>query len=377
MKIAIISPWAISYNAVGGTERFVKDLAETFTQLGNQVDVYMLSGKSHNRNDVSYINIDLFDTHQIVDEFILQEKCGDFDKTESFYNIAKLLESKINLEKYDLIHFNSQLFLTAYPNKKRIFTIHTNPFEYKLAFGDDAYLKMVEIMKTQSSNPLTTFVAPSKYYANIYQELTGTQIVSIPHGIDISRLESIKTKSDLLKFYNLGDENIIRILLPSRVEPIQKQPMVFIEALGNISKDLRKNVQVICTGLDTQYEKYSSSIREYCEENEIDIVFIRFDGMADAYCIADIIALPSRSESFGYSALESLSLGIPTIMNNLPTFSEIAQGYDGNCYIFHNNNELEEIINSLLKNIPNKYIPGKSWQNRYSLIKFGEKYLNI
>lgn len=224
MKLAIISPWAISYNAVGGTERFVQDLAETFTQLGNQ-------------KDISYINIDLFDTHQIVDEFILQEKCGDFNKNESFDNIAKLLESKIDVEKYDLIHFNSQLFLTACQNKKRIFTIHTNPFEYKLAFGDDAYSKMVEIMKIQSSNPITTFVAPSKYYAYVYQELIGTQIISILHGIDISRLESDKSKSYLLKSYNLGNENLVRILLPSRVEPVQKQPIVlFFTTTLNLKK---------------------------------------------------------------------------------------------------------------------------------------------
>ena len=37
---------------------------------------------------------------------------------------------------------------------------------------------------------------------------------------------------------------------------------------------------------------------------------IRFDDMSKAYKIANICVLPSKSESFGYSALESLSLGI-------------------------------------------------------------------
>lgn len=44
MKIAIISPWTVSSTAIGGTERFVLDLARAFKLLGNEVDVYMLSG---------------------------------------------------------------------------------------------------------------------------------------------------------------------------------------------------------------------------------------------------------------------------------------------------------------------------------------------
>ena len=43
--------------------------------------------------------------------------------------------------------------------------------------------------------------------------------------------------------------------------------------------------------------------------------------MSEAYKIANICVLPSKSESFGYSALESLSLGIYTILNDIPTFN--------------------------------------------------------
>ena len=47
MKIAIMNPWAISDNVIGGTERFVEDLAESLCELGNVVDVYMFSGENH------------------------------------------------------------------------------------------------------------------------------------------------------------------------------------------------------------------------------------------------------------------------------------------------------------------------------------------
>ena len=46
MKIAIINPWFVSKDSIGGTERFVQDLAISMSRLKNDVDVYMLSGKS-------------------------------------------------------------------------------------------------------------------------------------------------------------------------------------------------------------------------------------------------------------------------------------------------------------------------------------------
>ena len=36
MKIAILSPWTVKPNSVGGTERFVIDLAESFNSIKNR-----------------------------------------------------------------------------------------------------------------------------------------------------------------------------------------------------------------------------------------------------------------------------------------------------------------------------------------------------
>ena len=138
MKIAIINTWAISNKAIGGTERFVMDLANSLVEQKNEVDVYMFSGKTHQENGVNYINIDLFNTDDEADEYIVQNYFGNFENEESYINLARKLEQKINIDKYDFIQLNSQLFLECWKNKKRIFTIHTNPFEYELAWGKES-----------------------------------------------------------------------------------------------------------------------------------------------------------------------------------------------------------------------------------------------
>lgn len=132
MKIAILSPWTVKPNSVGGTERFVIDLAESFIEAGNNVDVYMLAGEEYEKNNVNYKSIDLFDGLVSVDEYFLKNEFDNFDSKKSFENLAKRIESKVSFEEYDMLQINSQLFLKVAENNKRIFTIHTNPFEYKL-----------------------------------------------------------------------------------------------------------------------------------------------------------------------------------------------------------------------------------------------------
>ncbi len=378
MRIAIINPWAISGKSIGGTERFVMDLAESLKDLKNEIDVYMFSGESHVERGINYININLFDIIGEADEYIIQETFGDFETNKSYEELAKKLEKKIDVSKYDCIHLNSQLFLQAWKEKKRIFTIHTNPFEYELAWGKKSYYKMLEIMREYKDSKLTTFVAPSRYYANEYEKLTECKIEYIPHAIDIKRLYTENEKENIIEKYNLNKEKI-KIIVPSRLEPKQKQPMLLIDACSLLESDIKNKIEIIFTGLDKQYIKFVNELKEKAENNQIEIKIIRFDEMSEAYKIADMTVLPSKSESFGYSALESLSLGIPTILNGIPTFKEIASE-NRNCQLFENSEiELKEKITELIKNkkYEKRIIPDDKWSKRYELNTFAKNYLNL
>lgn len=378
MKIAIVNPWAISKKAIGGTERFVMDLAKSFATNNNQVDVFMFSGKSHKEDGVNYININLFNIDGEADEYIVQNAFGNFETDKSYTDLAKQLESKIDMTGYDFIQLNSLLFLEAWTNKKRIFTIHTNPFEYELAWGEKSYKKVIEIMKKYKDNELTQFVAPSKFYANKYSNLTNCSIKFIPHAIDIERLKTTKSKKEINMQYGLNNEKL-KIIVPSRLEPKQKQPQLLLEACCLMNDGNKSKFEIIYTGLDKQYEKFVDSLITKADENNVDIKIIRFDNISEAYKIADICVLPSKSESFGYSALESLSLGIFTILNDIPTFNEIVEGNDNN-YIFKNSED--ELKNKLLYVINNydefkRKLPNEQWQKQYSLERFENAYINM
>ena len=375
MKIAILTPWSISPNAVGGTERFVMDLAESFSNLGNQVDVYMLSGKDYSKDGINYKNMNLFNSDDIINEYFLREKFNNFSEASSYEKLAERINSLVDFEKYDLVQINSQLFLKVCRNNKRIFTIHTNPFEYRLDWGNDSFDCMLKIMSDESSLDKTKFVTPSEYYANEYNKLKGVKISFIPHAIDINRLLDDKNKDDILDELNIDKSKKI-ILLPSRLEPIQKQPMLFMKAFAMLDDDIREKYVVVCTGADKQYLQYKKDIEGFCRDNSISLLITRFEKMSDAYKVANVVALPSQSESFGYAALESLSLGILTIMNSIPTFKEVALGSD-NHYFFDNSVEsLYNVLCSCLDNDERVKQPNE-WCSKYSIVLFGQRYLDI
>lgn len=376
MKIAILSPWTVKPTSVGGTERFVIDLAESFINANNEVDVYMLSGDSYIKNKVNYISMNLFKDINEVDEYFLKSQFNQFNDEQSFENLAKKIENKISFDKYDLIQLNSQLFLKVAEEKTRIFTIHTNPFEYKLDWGEISFEIMLKLMYKESMMEKTYFVTPSKYYANLYKDLSNTNIYFIPHAIDVSRITSDNDRNQILDKMNI-EQNKKIILLPSRLEPIQKQPMLFMKAFALLDDNIKSNYKVICTGKDKQYEQFMDDILNFCQKNNIDILIDRLDKMSDGYKVADIVMLPSKSESFGYSALEALSLGIVTILNNIPTYKEIVDGAK-NYYLFDNSVEsLNEVLKEVLIKKIDRVNQTENWKNRYSTKLFCTRYSNL
>ena len=376
MKIAILSPWTVKPTSIGGTERFVIDLAESFINANNEVDVYMLSGDSYIKNKVNYISMNLFKDINEVDEYFLKSQFNQFNDEQSFENLAKKIEDKISFDKYDLIQLNSQLFLKVAEEKARIFTIHTNPFEYKLDWGEISFEIMLKLMYKESTMEKTYFVTPSKYYANLYKDLSNTNIYFIPHAIDVSRITSDNDRNQILDKMNI-EQNKKIILLPSRLEPIQKQPMLFMKVFALLDDNIKSNYKVICTGKDKQYEQFVNDILNFCQKNNIDILIDRFDKMSDGYKVADIVMLPSKSESFGYSALEALSLGIVTILNNIPTYKEIVDGAK-NYYLFDNSVEsLNEVLKEVLIKKIDRVNQTEDWKNRYSTKLFCIRYSNL
>lgn len=370
MKVAILSPWAVSATSVGGTERFIVDLAESFSVSGHTVDVYMFDGEDHMSAGVHYIPLRLLGDLE-VNEYTLKAHLGDFSKLDTYDVLADKVSSLVNMDSYDVLHINTQLLLRAWPQKRRIFTIHTNPFEYKQAWGESSYEAMIQVGREEASDT-TIYTAPSHYYAHHFSSELQTPVRCIPHAIDPQRVQPLNKRGLLLDEYGL-DTTKLHILLPSRLEPVQKQPWLLFDALQYLPSNLLNGIEILSSGVDSQYEEYKNSYEKQARALGCSVYFGRFGHMSDAYAMADVVVLPSQSESFGYAGLESLTLGIPTIMNAIPTFKEIAIGNDAAHFFQADAKELANVLEQVVAN-PQRKIPNDAWIDRYALKGWITKY---
>lgn len=316
MNIAIISPWAISKESVGGTERFIIDLASGLKELGEAVEVFMLSGRSQTISAVKYTSLDFIGNEQTADEYALQRFASNA-KSEDFYKIwGGRLENAIDASKFDVIQLNSLLFIDAWLDKPRIFTIHTNPFEYTVDWGQERFEYVMKKIRAASFSN-TSLTVPSEHYANYFSKILHRPVLPIPHAIEVSRLaKTASTQSPAKNDVSVGK---LTILLPSRLEPIQKRPQIVFKGVALLPRQERERIEILASGTDPHYKQNSRGLKQIANKSGFKARFTVFRSMAEAYSLANIVALPSKSESFGYAALESLALGLPTILNNLPT----------------------------------------------------------
>ncbi len=372
MRWAIINPWTISSKSIGGTERYVKDLAYALKTKRCEVDVYMLSGDSYVDKGINFISLNICDE---IDEYKLKAIFGDMLSEATYDKVAQFLESKIDAAKYDVFQLNSHLFLKCWQNKNRIFTIHSNRAEFCVTSSLKEFEFQVEMMKRQASLGMK-FVVPSKSYFQHWKRVLKRNVFSIPHAIDVSRLKCSIPKREIEKTYGL-DSRKIKFILPSRLEPVQKRPKYFLKACAGLDDVKKSKIQTILTGIDVQYEKYATELKVFAIAKKLDVKFVKFEDINEGFKVGDCIVVPSKSETFGYSALEGLSLGKVTILSKIPTFEEISQQND-QAHLFSNLKELTNILIELIdENRFEEKKPSKKWQEGYDINLWIEKYINL
>src|SRR3989338_1319610 len=364
MKILHVSLWPIYKKSIGGTEKYVMLLSSALKKLSIENDVVMLSGKKISIDNVSYIPLNLSSTKKF-DEYSIKNEFFQKFTIKSLQKFAEKIENEFDFYKYDIIHFNSLLFYFCCLSKKRIFTMHDDPACFNLNWGRRSFNKISRVIKSDK-NSKTVFVAPSKYYAAKYRKKFNKKIFIIPHSLDKS-LYTNRQKTNRKE---------LNIFVPSRLEIKQKGQDLLLKSLIAINKKLPK-FRIIFAGLDDQYKPNVKALQKIKGSKNVSFIFKKINNMETAYQNADLVVLPSRFESFGYSALESLALGKKTVLSNIPTYNEIATG---NKYAFIVPNAgASSLGKTILEAVKSdlKTPVSKKWLDRYSPDQWINKYVKL
>lgn len=364
MKVLHVSLWPIDKNSIGGTEKYVINLS---SELARSIDneVLMLSGRSTVINKVKYIALNI-DSSEKLDEYSIKNNYFSEFNRGSLLEFSDRINNCFDFSKYDVVHFNSLLFYYCASSLKRVFTIHTNPEEFDQNWGVSSFSKISKLIKNDLASD-TLFIAPSKYYSELYEQRFEKKVTTIAHCLLEKHLilerKSLKKNKDLV------------IFVPSRLEIQQKGQDLLLESINSIKKDLPK-FRVIFSGLDRQYQDNKVYLKKLAEKFDITAEFKNLDNieMSKVYVDADLVVIPSRYESFGYSVLEALFLDKKTVLSDIPTFKEIAQG--SNCSYIADVSDPTAFGKTILKAIRSKQKrQSKKWLASYSLDEWAKSYI--
>lgn len=362
MKICFHTNFSVTPNYIGGTERFLVKISKEMINLGHEP--FIVCSNFIEETEVEGIKVIGRIPDKYKDRIRLYENFSSaflkneiFDESDYMGSLKRLSEyTEMQLEgiEADIYHLNS--FASASflrPSNNFLVTNHENNLEYNGYWGDsffDSFASYIRNKQTELHKYKYLFV-PSQYYANYFSKEFNLKIDYIHLGIYLEDFQ-IQPKSNEYKNKFFLDNRGIILLFPSRFQLKQKGHDIAIKA-ASILKTQGIEFKIVFTGLKRSNQKYINQfqhlIKKYNVEDKVKIT--TFSDIMTAYNNCDIVISAEKYCSYGLSISESLSLGIPTVLSNIPTYLEIGKGYKN--AIFFKSEDYNDLAEKLIEIISN------------------------
>lgn len=269
MKILFI----ISNLANGGAERVLSTLCDEFSKMGDTCEILYFEQNS------GYYEYKATLTH-----LPLYEKRGILNKLSKFWRINKAIKksnSNAVISMLDQTNINV-LISTFFAPKSVIISEHTDERALKSRF----WRAMRRLLYPRAK----ALVVLNEAEKNYYNFCKNAKVIYNPLNADFLSLSAPVNK-----------ENIV--LCVGRLESVKNYEF-YLKSLALISHDLRKNWRFIIAGDGSQKERLLALNNEL----KIGAEFIgHAKNTKELYAKASILALPSKSESFGNVLAECIS----------------------------------------------------------------------
>lgn len=281
-------------------------------------------------NIVKYLNLKEIEVHiYTMSEEKKNSRKKEFE--ELGCNIKKININNINLitgkvenvqnqiikDNIDIVHshcFRSTLLISKLEKVKKIVTVHSYIREdYRYAFG---FLKskIMELLFFNSLKKIDKVICCSKSVKKQISAIYKGKLEYIQNGVDLEFFNSDKSKFEIRKKLNLDLEKIIYISVGSLCD---RKNAYFIA--NEFNKRKLKNEVLIYLGDGIQMEqiKLLGNKNIICIGN-VNNVF-EYLNSSDYYISA------SKSEGLPNSVLESLAMGRPVLLSDIPSHKEIIE----------------------------------------------------
>lgn len=346
---------------LGGVESLILHLAKSLVKEGHKVAV--LTSPAKNQPDKQTLGGFVVYRRRFIDA----QKAADKSELTGGFNEI------LNEFQPDIIHFHNGSYpaastdmISGATNVQRIFELAKTRNIKIIEHAHNAQLKNPDQTETLRRLPWDALIAVSNFVKERWMALgTGAKKLKVIYnGIDVNKFKNAKPSREITGLRQPGE---VIILFPARVVSMsqgriskQKNFSLLIEALGILKNsgvnDFRLvailNKSIKSKNTQSAYRDLNRLVEESAVQNKIEFIDeVLPDQMPEIVAAADIVCVPSISETFGLIYVEAMAAGKVAIASNTGGPVEyIKSGENGFLVDPDNPNELAEILKKLITN---------------------------
>ena len=349
---------------VGGTERLVTDVCNSLVKQDNDVHLFIV-------NDlVDDAMINRLDSNVHIVQYARPVGGG---KIKVLLDLARYIKKW----KIDVIHCNAlntpELLLVVKlvnPTVKIIYTIH----------GMNQYCQLGKIKIIYRNLICDRFIAISESVkADIIKAgANADKTIVVYNAIDFDRIETKNVARRTFDKKNVVIGNI------ARFQPAVKGQDILYEAMGILIKKYPTIKCYFAGASDQEHMQEYVIIRKKAKKEYPNNIFFVGNINDGALFLrkVELFVLNSRSEGFGLSLVEAMSMGVPCIASKLAGPEEVMEyGKRGRLFKSGNIEELAAVIDFVIQNYAQeKKIAEENSQyvkNKYNIERMTEQLLEI
>lgn len=331
--------WELPPHNSGGLGVACQGLAQALSKGGDKV-TFVLPQKIDVQSDmfdivfadehssVGYINSLLSPYIRPEEYCALQQKYPSRFYSRSLfdevYRYALLSRELAKTQSFDVIHAHDWLSLKAgvaakeVSGKPLVFHVHATEFDRTGGMGVNQQVYAVEKEGIQQADAV---VAVSNLTKDIIVRHYGepeTKIQVVYNGIDARAYKPIPLDKSLRALKRAGNHIVLFV---GRIT-LQKGPDYFVQAAKKVAHYLSNTIFVVAGSGDMEAQIIEEGARLGISDKLLFAGFLRGRELQGVYQAADVLLMPSVSEPFGITALESLANKTPVIISRQSGASE-------------------------------------------------------
>jgi glycosyltransferase involved in cell wall biosynthesis len=226
---------------------------------------------------------------------------------------------------YDIIHshdwlcFPAGVVAQAVSQKPLVSHVHATEYDRGGGNGINPVVYAVEKYGLERSNAV---IAVSQFTKNLLQKyyLSDSDKVNVVHnGINPAEYEAMIDEENPLETLKKAGYKVVLFL--GRLT-LQKGPDYFLKAAKRTLEYYPKVVFLVVGSGDMEHQMVNMAIQSGISDKVLFAGFLRGQMLNQAFRAADLFVMPSVSEPFGITALESVANGTPAIISKQSGVSE-------------------------------------------------------